>query len=528
MKNKSLGIFLLMSALTIAGCGGKKGGSKTSFEKFEEAVNALPTTHPFIYAEISYNDSDYGKGVEKYDLEGGYWVAQGQAIFQSILYDTVQSQLPQIKEFVKQGQISTTFYVDPLAFEMSHTASEYGVTASVYSRAEWNNFGLPTYSKTEEKTSVQGQSYSQVSEYKITYRTAGGDTSAETSQSSQQSGNAPITPEVTEAEWNAQFLLDSQQNYAFQVTLKQNQYEHVITGSYDAGKIYYNDGVQGYYYNVLWNTVDSSTRTGNFESYRYESGAWYKSTFTAQRIDDLSECTLRVPFTYSYFTYDADNHLYKCPSETVFNVTFENIEVSFNNKKISRIYFETHFDSREATYEGIYSGYGQQRVTLPEATSGDTSAVEPQHNYREEFGLWAGSIDYAAHPFKTAYVSYETFDTAGSNSGEQTFTWNPTDKVWFSETSSPFSQLPTASTFIPEIESMEKQYGFTFDEKWGGDLKTVTMFGQFDQQGVAMYITVSAEFNDYGYATYYGMSARMNYQGQEYSSGSDFNISFAE
>ena len=404
---------------------------------------------------------------------------------------------------------------------MSYSASEYGVTASVYSRAEWNDFGLPTYSKTEEKVSAQGQSHSQTSEYKITYRTAGGD-SGETSESGHQEQGP-----VNEKEWNAQFLLDSQQNYAFQVTGKQSQHERVITGSYDAGKIYYTDGYEGFYYNVLWNTVDSSTRSGSVEYYRYESGAWYKSIFTAQRIDDLSESTLRVPFTYSNFTYDALTKTYTCASETVFGVTFENIEVSFNNKKISRIYFEMSNESYLVTYEGIYSGYGQQRVTLPEATSGDTSAVEPL-NQRETFRMMAGQIDYTAHPFKTAYVSYETYDTDGSNTGEQTFTWNPTDKVWFSETSSPFSQLPTAITFIPSVESLEEEYGYRFSEKWGGDLKTVTMFGEVEQAGIPMYITVSAEFNDYGYATYYSMSARMTYEGQEYSSGSTFTITFAE
>lgn len=528
MKNKYLSIFLMSAALVIAGCGGKGGssGKKVSLEQFEEALLTIPQYHPYVAATISYDDNGQ-TGRESYTYYMGWNADEGS----TSKFNSVFDRDPFIMvEKIKDGtydhpSIKINYTIEPFSIEIVGEMTGEGITYYAKDLIRWNEHGLPTYTYAEEKEYGAGINERWYETLEITYRTAGGDTSAETSQSGQQSGNTTKTSDVTEAEWNAQFLLDSQQNYAFQVTGKHDQYEWVLTGSYDAGKIYYTDGAQAYYYNILWNTVDSSTRTGNVEYYRYESGAWYKSTFTAQRIDDLSEATLRVPFTYSNFTYNSLT--YTCPSETVFGVTFGNIEVSFSNKKISLIRFEVNTGSYDVTYEGIYSGYGQQRVTLPEATSGDTSAAEPL-SPREAFRMRADQIDYAAHPFKTAYVSYETFDTYGSNSGEQTFTWNPTDKVWFSETSSPFSQLPTANTFIPEIESMEKQYGFTFDEKWGGDLKTVTMFGKFDQQGVTMYITVSAEFNDYGYATYYGMSAQMTYEGQEYSSGSAFTISFAE
>lgn len=362
MKNKYLGILLIASVLSISACGKKGGktGTKTTKDAFLQATANLPVTHPFVYAEISYEDNGE-KGVDKCDYVNGEWVVQDKEQSHSYLLDnTIQKTIPNFIHYEEDGA-TLNYYLNPFSIDFSYSVEEE-TRITVKETFVWNDYGLPTHL---DYTAGDG-TLTETFEANITYRTSGGGTS-ETSGG----GEYPVGSMVSEAQWKDEFLMNNQQNYAFTVVGSQQNEDgstttNTLEGKYDGGKIQYANGDSLYFINILWDTLNPETRKADIEDYySYDGTTWNMALDKEIDIDGLSEITMKIPFSYSDFTFSNVEYEYVASQSTFFDVTFTDLHVKFVNYHISEIELTVSFESRTVTYKATYEGYGQQTVIFP-------------------------------------------------------------------------------------------------------------------------------------------------------------------
>ena len=177
---------------------------------------------------------------------------------------------------------------------------------------------------------------------------------------------------VSEDEWNASFGKDKiyflADNYKIECIESSNDFSSKVSFIADGNK-FMQKNVEGYSDESLGSVMYANYENGSYYVYSMNQGAWSKNPYF--NFKSSIEFLFENFYDMSKFTYDSTTHFYNGKDILVDNITYKNLKIKFENKKI----VETHMEGEWMSGGSLVSvsldstfTYGNQVVILPEIT----------------------------------------------------------------------------------------------------------------------------------------------------------------